>query len=81
MESDKGQSVYIWGLFNGKEFTTPEKIKELEGKGIIKVASGGLFYLALSDTGAVFGWGAAKHSRYGISGDDSFIPRQIPLKL
>jgi hypothetical protein len=29
MEAAKQTSVYIWGLFNGKEFTVPEKIKEL----------------------------------------------------
>lgn len=29
----------------------------------------------------VYGWGAAKNSRYGISGDDSFVPRPIPIKI
>lgn len=29
MEEGKAQSVYIWGLFNGKEFTVPTKVKEL----------------------------------------------------
>ena len=27
MEEGKAQSVYIWGLFNGKEFTVPTKVK------------------------------------------------------
>ena len=51
MEAVKDQSVYIWGLFNDKEYTVPEKVKELEGKGVYKVASGGLFYLALTVKG------------------------------
>ena len=29
MEAVKSQSVYIWGLFNSKEITVPEKMKEL----------------------------------------------------
>jgi alpha-tubulin suppressor-like RCC1 family protein len=77
----KPQSVYIWGLFNGKEHTVPDKVKELEGKNIVKVASGGHFYMALSQQGALFAWGAAKYNRYGFTGDDQPVPRNSPLKV
>ena len=82
MEAVKDQSFYIWGLFNDKEYTIPEKVKELEGKGIHKVASGGLFYLALTVKGELYGCGATKYNRFGIvSNEDILIPRLIPLKI
>jgi len=74
--------VYIWGLFNGKEFTVPDKMKDLEGKSIINVASGGNFYLAVSSNGQLYGWGNTKYSRFGIvSNEDIPIPKQIPIKI
>ena len=56
-------------------------MKELEQKGIISVASGGHFYLALSGDGMLFGWGATKYNRYGILGEDLTVPKQVPLKV
>jgi len=81
MESVPQQSVYIWGLFNGREITLPEKQKELEGKGITNMASGGHFYISVSATGALYGWGSAKYNRFGLSGEDINIPKLIPLKV
>lgn len=77
----KPQSVYIWGLFNGKEYTVPDKVKELEAKNIVQVASGGHFYLALSQQGSLYAWGTTKYNRYGLSGEDQPVPRLIPLKV
>ena len=80
MQGEKQQSVYVWGLFNGKEIPVPHKIKELEGRHINKVASGGHFYLALSAQGQLYGWGNTKYSRFGLY-DEVPVPKQIPLKV
>jgi alpha-tubulin suppressor-like RCC1 family protein len=42
-------------------------MKELEGKGIVNVASGGNFYLALSSNGQLYGWGKVKYNRFGVT--------------
>lgn len=56
-------------------------MKELENKQIIKVCSGGYFYLALSSSGQIYGWGTTKYNRFGISGDDIAVPKLIPIKI
>ena len=56
-------------------------MKELDSKQIVKVCSGGHFYLALSANGQLFGWGTTKYNRFGVSGDDLSIPKQIPIKI
>lgn len=57
-------------------------MKELEGKGIISVASGGNFYLAASSNGQLYGWGKVKYSRFGFTSEaDIPVPKLIPLKI
>jgi alpha-tubulin suppressor-like RCC1 family protein len=51
---------------NGKETTVPEKVKELEGKGVVGIGSGGNFYIAVTSSGQLYGWGNTKYSRFGI---------------
>ena len=48
MEGDKAQSVYFWGMFLNKDTPVPTKVKPLEGKAVINIASGGFFYLAVT---------------------------------
>lgn len=82
MEGEKSQSVFTWGLVNGKETTVPEKVKELEGKGVVGVGSGGNFYIAVTSSGQLYGWGNTKYSRFGIVANEVIpVPRLIPLKV
>lgn len=81
MEATPAQSVYVWGMFNNRDITLPEKQKELENKHITNVASGGHFNIAVSATGALYGWGSAKYNRFGLAGEDISVPRLIPLKI
>jgi alpha-tubulin suppressor-like RCC1 family protein len=74
--------VFVWGKFGDKQFAVPFRIKELEKKNIIKVKSGGFFYLALSSTGEIYGWGTCKNSRFGINSPDILeVPKLIPCKI
>jgi alpha-tubulin suppressor-like RCC1 family protein len=46
----------------------PTKVKELEGKDIVEVKSGGFFYLCLTRDGKLYGWGTTKHAKFGYTG-------------
>ena len=82
MEEGKQQSVYFWGMFLGKDYPVPTRVKELEGKGVQDIASGGFFYLAVTSQGQLFGWGNNKYHRFGLPNDEDIpVPKPIPLKV
>ncbi|GIX62682.1 regulator of chromosome condensation, putative [Babesia caballi] len=55
---DSGQSLYHWGFsFTGEKIYKPQLLYSFDRERIRQVALGKCFGLALSETGAVFGWG------------------------
>ena len=70
--------VYAWGSNDdmqlglgpgvGKKVNRPELVTDLSGKGILRVACGKNFSLALSESGDVYSWGAGSALQLGHGG-------------
>lgn len=67
--------VYAWGLNEdmqlglgatfGRKVNRPELVSELSGKGVLRVAAGKNFSLALTESGDVYSWGAGSALQLG----------------
>ena len=67
--------VYAWGSNDdmqlglgpgvGKKVNRPELVTDLSGKGILRIACGKNFSLALSEAGDIYSWGAGSGLQLG----------------
>ena len=82
--------VYAWGSNDdmqlglgpgvGKKVNRPELVTDLSGKGILRVACGKNFSLALSESGDVYSWGAGSALQLGHGGKaGEDYPRMIEV--
>ena len=68
-------TVYAWGLNDdlqlglgstfGRKINKPEPVAELAGKGVLRVAAGKNFSMALTEAGDLFTWGAGGSNQLG----------------